>query len=832
MTESSSSTQGHLIAWIVLFLYVLFTILPNSYNLAVQWPLVLLWQSCYLGGIIWFLGRLWLLRRLTPLGKVWDIMALTILVGVTLSTLFARFSNQAIWSAIPILGWLATLYVLSQSLTTSQGRYRLLTLQGGLSIAFILVGLITWLRETLLPELTRLAEIKDKLGLDLSFDFSVLELRNWAPLGHQNYVGGYLVLAIPLLVGLSILQKGWPRLVWITGIFLSLLHLYTTSSKGAWLALLILSIVTVVLLFRGSFLPRRALILGSLALFTALAIFIFSNNRLRDILVEIFSGRGGSQELTYRLITGEIGYQMGLSSPLTGAGIGGVPLLFQKYHPVWAGAQSEHIYQLHSTLTQLWAELGIWGLLLFLASLALLAYGFSQRTTQGTDGILSLCLYGGLFAYLIVSFTDYQLDNLPINGLLLIYLACLTSSTRDNEQISDQKFYPLAVFYSLLFILAAMLIWSFPVHQAWLLSSQGFKAGERQDLKTFTQNLQKAYQLTPWEPYYAYQLGWNLGNLALQVPDNRIRKPLLIEAIRWFQAGIQASPYLEFGHSNLGWLLLQAEPKYATGSFIKAIELFPAKKGNAYGLGLSLLFRKKPELAIKALTLECLRRPVFITSPIWNTLDLKILYPQVIAELLQQYGQLLQKYPQPGALNTYLHQVRGAVHWWTGDFSAAAKDFQISGDRLSQLLLKASKGQSIQSEINSINLPIAQLTLQAWYNSNERINLLEKAWVKIGEGFLSEDLKKQFVSSFQNVSTLDQWLKEKSPILQYRNERPNFGVNSRHIDGPLPVDFYIVIENAVMTRLLDTVLPSPIFFPELDLAIQPIREQWLKELNN
>lgn len=137
---------------------------------------------------------------------------------------------------------------------------------------------------------------------------------------------------------------------------------------------------------------------------------------------------------------------MGLSSPLTGVGLGGVPILFQKYHPVWAGAQAEHIYQLHSTLTQLWAELGIWGLLIFLATLVLLSYSFLARSTQGTDGVLSLCIYGGFFAYVLVSLSDYQLDNLAINGLLLIYLACLTSSSQTNEHPQPQKFYPLLSF--------------------------------------------------------------------------------------------------------------------------------------------------------------------------------------------------------------------------------------------------------------------------------------------------------------------------------------------------------------------------------------------------
>ena len=831
MTENSSPTQGHLIAWIVIFIYALFTIFLNngsgSHSLSAIWPWVLLWQTCYIGGIIWFLGRLWLLRRLTPLGKGWDIWTLIVLVGVIISTIFAQFSSQAIWQAIPVVGWLATLYVLNQTLTTPESRFRLLVFQGGLSIAFIVVGLFAWLKDTFFPELSRLATIKEKLGLDLHYDFSILELRNWAPLGHQNYVGGYLVLAIPLLVGLSILQKGVKRWIWVTGSILGLIHLYTTSSKAAWLALFILSLITVIFLFSQSSISRKALTFGSLGVLTILSIFIISNNRLRDILGAILSGKGGAQELTYRLITADMGHRMAISRPLTGVGVGGVPILFQKYHPVSAGAQSEHIYQLHSTLTQLWAELGIWGVLIFFASFGLLVYGFIKRSKYGTDSLLYLCLFGGLFAYFIVSLTDYQIDNLPINGMLLIFLACLTSA-RGEKEIT--KTYPLPVFYTGLGILAAVVIWSFPVHQAWLLSSQGFQALDREDVTTFVASLTRSSQLTPWEPYYPYQLGWNLGDMAIKTPDFKARTPLLTEAIRWFQVGVEKSPYLEFGHSNLAWLLLQANPKLATESFIKAIEILPAKKGNAYGLGISFLLQNKPKLAVKALTLECLRNPVFITSRSWNSVSLRPLYPQVIGELIKQYNQLLEKYPQAGALNTHLHQVRGGIYWWIGNFTAAKTDFQVSGDLLSQLLVKASLGGNIQTELDSITPPKAQFTIKAWYDPKERMNLLEKAWVLADEGLFSEDIQKQFIASFTDVTTLEQWIKQKAPILSYRNQRPNFGVNSLHIDGPLPIDFYPVVDNGIMTRLLDTILPSTVYFPEFDLAIQPIREDWLKTL--
>lgn len=109
----------------------------------------------------------------------------------------------------------------------------------------------------------------------------------------------------------------------------------------------------------------------------------------------------------------------------------------------------------------------------------------------------------------------------------------------------------------------------------------------------------------PWEPYYSYQLGWNLGNLGLQTSDPQQRQALLTAAIDWFKKGNQVSPYQEFGHSNLAWLLMFAgDPQSASQEFARSARLFPAKRGVFYGLGLSLLAQGKSDLAVEAITLE------------------------------------------------------------------------------------------------------------------------------------------------------------------------------------------------------------------------------------
>ncbi len=107
----------------------------------------------------------------------------------------------------------------------------------------------------------------------------------------------------------------------------------------------------------------------------------------------------------------------------------------------------------------------------------------------------------------------------------------------------------------------------------------------RKDVTTFIQRLRQAYDLTPWESYYSYQLGWNAGNLSLQATDPKQQQPLVEGGIRWLKRGIEASPNQEFGHTNVAWLLINQDPKAASQAFARSAQLVPAKRGVFYGLG-------------------------------------------------------------------------------------------------------------------------------------------------------------------------------------------------------------------------------------------------------
>lgn len=831
--------------------YISFTLLPNSSTIVVSWSWVFIWQVGLLCPVLWLLVLLWQ-RQGCKLGNGFDWLAGLLVLSLVVSTLFAPFPMQARWYGWAALCFLAALYALNAWLREPERRSTLLIAQGYLNLTFILVSLLLWSGQTLFPELERLRSFQS-FGVDLPFDFGNILLRNWAPIGHQNYVAGYLALSLPLLVGLGIWQTGWRRGIWLAGVGLGVIDLYTTSSRAGWLAVFVSAIVGGAILFWQSRLPRRWLVLSAIAGLGGFTLLMLTNNRLQALLVGMLTGQGGG-ELGFRQITTTVGWQMGLSRVLTGIGPGGVPLLYQQFRPAWAGREAEWVYQLHSTPAQVWAEFGLGGTIVSLGTIILLAR-LALRSCRNlnltqTPAILIGSLFVGLLAYSLVSLTDYQLDVVAIAGLLILYLAVLTAefqteptqaklldiqnSTQTSTQTSLAKRHEVLLktqnFLSLagLAFLLVGLIGLIPIHRAWMLSSQSFAALQQKDTQAFVQQLTQAHELAPWEPYYAHQLGWNLGNLGLQTPQ--AQTDLVNAAIDWLQKSNQISPHQEFGHTNLAWLLLNRDPKASMQAFARSAQLVPAKRGVFYGLGTSLLAQGQVDRAVTALTLEALRDPVFLTSPVLNLIDpTQQLYATVVQRTDAQYSAMLAR-SNSASLTTQLHQARGAIRWWVGNLAGAQADLAQFGTPVSRLVLELAQGKSVQSQLAQLEPSAGTLAISAWLNPAQRQDLLRQAWIRSDRQLPPSELLQQLVDTMNRSATFDQWLKQNAPKREYRRERSGFGVLSRQIDGPNPTDFLTVIDNIPITLFFPELMPSWFYAPELDLALQGDRSALLQTI--
>ncbi|NEP19887.1 MAG: polymerase, partial [Leptolyngbya sp. SIO4C1] len=711
---------------------------------------------------------------------------------------------------------------------------KLLLFQGILSALFIVESLTLWSTEIAIPEISRLQLLKN-YGIEYSFDLQMIGLRNWFPIGHQNYVAGYLILVLPLLFSFALSTKGWQQFFWGSVFLLGCIDLYTTYSRGGFISFFVwFAVSAVFMIFRrgkAGFWKWPSLTF----LLISIAVLVLSNQRVRSLSQTLLSGQP-SEAIAYRLITNAAGWRMGLAHPIAGVGIGSVPLSYQRYRPFWAGREAELVYQLHSTPAQLWAEMGFLGILLPILTGALLLrlgwryWKISAAQRSPLPSVLTGGLYGGLLSYGLYSITDYQIDNLCIAFTIVIFVAALAATfyqvfEGDKPQRNGRKAQP-AVIAFISFLLALNIWFTLPVHRSWQLSEKGFHALYQGDFDNFIQKLTKAHSTTPWEPYYPYQLGWNLGELASQqtaVSD-------FSSAIRWFQTGLQIAPDQEFGYSNLGWLQQLSSPEEGVYAFMRSAQLVPAKRGIFFGLGLSLWQRGEVEYALKAWSIEILRHPILITSSFWQLPQFEPIY----ADLLKQSEQLataLLADTKDHTLEDYLYQVRGTIKWWQNDLKLAQSDWSKLDSSLFDAMFELIQTSTVSPEkVDLLSRSPAKAAIQAWIEVDKREQYLTQAWLlsqysaSVGQPLdLPQDLLEELKRSMDKAPSFNQWLKN-SPVRQIRNHRLGFGSLSRHVDGPTPKDFLPRAENIALSNFFEMLVLSPKYFPELDTVLQPHRQ--------
>ncbi len=838
--NAASRQEGKLLGLLLGAGYLLFTLLPDSHSLMVAWPWVFIWQGVVFLPILWLVWLLWYQRRWVALGNGLDIGLGILAVGLIITTLLAEFRPQSIWYGIAAFGGVAAVYALTAWLRTPARRWQLWVFQGYVGVVFSIWSLVLWLSQTLWPELQRLANLS-ALGIKASLDLTTLEMRNWAPFGHQNYVAGYLLLVLPLLAGLAWYESGRRRWLWLSGLVVGLVAFYFTNSRGGWLGLLGMTLpLGIAFIFGGMKLGRRYRWLFGLGLGSLLLILVvgWSTTRLRDSVWGVLQGSEAS-ELAYRWITAHVGWAMGWSRPWSGTGLGSVPLLYQKFRPAWAGKEAEMVYQLHSTPVQAWAELGIWGIGSGLVLAAVLLYWAVRwrawwPNLSSSEQLLAAVTGLALWSYGILAVTDYQLDNLGIAGLLALEVAGLAALIRQglgqSEPMRSGWWHGLG--WLGFICLIAGVSWVLPIQRAWSLSSQGFDALLKKppQWEQFVDKLDQAQAKAPWEPYYPLQLGWNLGWHSLQNPQAESAQRELNQAIAAFRRGNGLSPNVEFGHSNLGWLLLNRDPQAAQFAFARAIELMPARPGIYYGLGFSCLSRQDIKTAQASFLLEVLRQPSTITSGLWRESYLAPLYPTVLNQAITTYQGWITKFPADSPMGQYVRQAYAALIWWQGDKNAIATVLNQKlglepSPALPELIQFHQAPEQYQPNLKPQN--IAQALIAAWLSPDHRQDLLSQAWLSATQTVIPEAILANLLNSMAQAPNFDTWLRQLSPIQPVQYTRAGFGVLSRHIDGPQPRDFYLDSQNLVISQLLASIWPTAYYLPPLDQTLQPQRQALL-----
>lgn len=177
------------------------------------------------------------------------------------------------------------------------------------------------------------------------------EFRSTSFYGFPNAVGLFLGPLVPLFVYRF---KSPGARLFLSAAILSVTTIFLAQSEGALIGLTA-GLGFMLLMFKRTQMP--ALLIGSLALIALLIVPATSRYLVERATLSDWSGR------VRKLIWQET-WTMLKDRPILGAGLSGYPVVFKPYHPT---DRIEVFQYPHNIVLNFWSELGLFGLLTFLA---------------------------------------------------------------------------------------------------------------------------------------------------------------------------------------------------------------------------------------------------------------------------------------------------------------------------------------------------------------------------------------------------------------------------------------------------------------------------------
>jgi putative inorganic carbon (hco3(-)) transporter len=722
----TASWQGQWLGLAGFFALLSFTWLPNSYSLMVGWPYCLWWQGAFCLLIGW---SVWMSRQFAlpfrPLGYGLDWAIFIVICGSGLSALTAEFRLVAGWNLLLLMSYGIVLYVAVNWLRQcAKSREQLW-------LSIVVVGTVT--------HIISLACWRPNWQMWTSGDF-YSAVRNPLPLGHHNFVGGYCLLMLPLIVGFSCTQTGKKRWLGYGAIALNAIALYASGSRGALLGALALGLLIFCLycLYHSAKTLKQWLLMGLLAFVIVLA--LFSNPRVRSLASfnpsaskAAFSieqiGDGPTQDRLFML---QAGQRIFKTHPLLGVGSGNLARLYNLYRPVEAGGGLELVQQLHNTPAQILAELGLIGIggyLLWFGCWLKIGIALHRKVLERCDRILLYSIGASWFAYGISSLTDYQLENIGIASTLLLTTVLLVNLADNYSQVAPIKAMSNR---ARRIVSLGLLLYLSIVFQAWARVTAGFylATSAQQDIEVghivdADAKLMKASHLVPWDPTYAALSAEQLLDLKEFTSDPKNKDTLTSTAITSLESALKAAPNDPWFNQNLAVLLLENDPQRAEHYIRHTALLSPRSLHTTYyTLGCIYLKQKKYSQATTAFVLEGLANPAFLVDPIWKNPPFSEQRSPVVDQTLAAWQQILSITAAGSTQYNWLNQQIALIQWWYRKPLSTDKQANLSTFLQAVLSVDESSTRALsllnQEIPNSVSEEDVKLALlRAWINPDQ-----------------------------------------------------------------------------------------------------------------
>ncbi len=452
-----------------------------------------------------------------------------------------------------------------------------------------------------------------------------------APLGHHNYMAGFLLLHLPpAWARAGAAHSRGARLVgYGAAAVLAIAIVFTGSLAGV----AVLGTLAVVAARSGAYAPGRraaAILLAAIAVVSGALLFRYSGSPVIGALRQRIAGivgerRDPSLSLENRVRYARAGVAMAAARPLAGFGLASVPLVssgFRRQTPGLA-PPGELLRQLHNLPVNLLAETGLLGLaaavLLAFAALRPGAYAPGGRGRTAAAAI-------AVWAYLVFALNDYQLD-VPA---ILFPLAIMAALAVENPAHSDPAPAPrrLALAFLLLLAVGGALLFTRSAVAHYL-----YQRGD-------------AARAAAWDShcgFYAMQAGRHV-DAAREMPDvvpaAALAGGALVEAgqygrsLEWLERAAALDHYNSLAHFHLGRARLR------TGDRSGAIESF---------------------------SMSLLAQPATVFAEAWQQSPEREVYTESLERAIDKLYELAAFYPRSGPwrrwneLGAYLVGRRGLL---------------------------------------------------------------------------------------------------------------------------------------------------------------------------
>ena len=441
-------------------------------------------------------------------------------------------------------------------------------------------------------------------------------------IGQKNWVSNYLAMIFPVLFSYFLLEKLKKNKI-IYFIILSIVYanLVICQSRGIWISISLTAILAIYIIFKFNLLKafkenKRWLVL-LLITFMIITVIYSTDNPLNKSAITVteraistFDMQGSS--LNARLLMWRTTLEMIKERPLFGSGIGTFRMNYLNYQAQYLIKNPKYLQyyikagEAHNEYLQMWAELGIIGLGLFLFIFYFIyhiIFNFYGKNKNGEDRLIILGLIAGITCFMIHSLFTFAL-HVPVLGAIFFTIVGLTIAYAENYNISKNNISSkiikkinlsinpkIKVVFLILMLIVMVLLIDVLVIKPYIAEVyyiKGIVSNEKGNYIDAAANFEYATQLDPYNGRILHASGTVYFNLMM----NDKAEEIMQRAKKYI---VDVNTY-----DNLGLLYLRLK-KYirAEEEFKQAIYLNPKLTKSYYNLGNLYFMQERYDDAIE-----------------------------------------------------------------------------------------------------------------------------------------------------------------------------------------------------------------------------------------